>query len=179
MAEGSAATQTDCPSGGEHSASCGDGRVRACIQQRPRERMSRTPESAAGRRSAGGGHERHQASSPAAAARAGRHDVTEQAWGGAATAEQPSQAESHRRGGGQTRSSRTSPLPRDRVVVRCDDGWVTLTGEVERAYQRSSAEADVLRVRRRARRHQRDHRRRRRAAQSGPGAWTAEDVEPA
>ena len=37
-------------------------------------------------------------------------------------------------------------LPRDRVVARCDDGWVTLTGKVERAYQRSSAEADVLRV---------------------------------
>ncbi len=37
-------------------------------------------------------------------------------------------------------------LPRHRVVARCDDGWVTLTGKVERAYQRSSAEADVLRV---------------------------------
>ena len=37
-------------------------------------------------------------------------------------------------------------LPRDRIVSRCDDGWVTLTGEVERAYQRSSAEADARRV---------------------------------
>jgi osmotically-inducible protein OsmY len=37
-------------------------------------------------------------------------------------------------------------LPRDRVVCRCNDGWVTLTGKVERAYQRSSAEADVWRV---------------------------------
>ena len=37
-------------------------------------------------------------------------------------------------------------LPRHRVVARCDGGWVTLSGEVERAYQRSSAEADVLRV---------------------------------
>jgi len=37
-------------------------------------------------------------------------------------------------------------LPRDRVEARCNDGWVTLTGEVERAYQRSSAEADVMRV---------------------------------
>jgi osmotically-inducible protein OsmY len=38
-------------------------------------------------------------------------------------------------------------LPRDRVHARCEKGWVTLTGEVERAYQRNSAEADVLRVR--------------------------------
>ena len=37
-------------------------------------------------------------------------------------------------------------VPRHRIVARCDDGWVTLTGEVERAYQRSSAEADVKRV---------------------------------
>jgi osmotically-inducible protein OsmY len=37
-------------------------------------------------------------------------------------------------------------LPRDRVHAQCEKGWVTLTGEVERAYQRSSAEADVLRV---------------------------------
>jgi osmotically-inducible protein OsmY len=37
-------------------------------------------------------------------------------------------------------------LPRDRIVARCDGGWVTLSGRVERAYQRSSAEADVLRV---------------------------------
>jgi osmotically-inducible protein OsmY len=38
-------------------------------------------------------------------------------------------------------------LPRDRVHARCEKGWVTLTGEVERAYQRSLAEADVRRVR--------------------------------
>jgi osmotically-inducible protein OsmY len=37
-------------------------------------------------------------------------------------------------------------VPRHRVVARCEDGWVTLTGEVDRAYQRSAAEADVLRV---------------------------------
>jgi osmotically-inducible protein OsmY len=37
-------------------------------------------------------------------------------------------------------------LPRHRVVAHCEDGWVTLTGEVERAYQRSAAEADALRV---------------------------------
>jgi osmotically-inducible protein OsmY len=37
-------------------------------------------------------------------------------------------------------------LPRHRVVARCEGGWVTLTGEVERGYQRSAAEADVLRV---------------------------------
>ena len=37
-------------------------------------------------------------------------------------------------------------LPRHRVVAHCDDGWVTLTGEVERTYQRSAAEADALRV---------------------------------
>jgi osmotically-inducible protein OsmY len=37
-------------------------------------------------------------------------------------------------------------LPRHRVVAQCDGGWVTLTGEVERTYQRSAAEADALRV---------------------------------
>ena len=37
-------------------------------------------------------------------------------------------------------------LPRHRIVANCDGGWVTLTGEVERAYQRSAAEADALRV---------------------------------
>ena len=37
-------------------------------------------------------------------------------------------------------------LPRHRIVARCEGGWVTLSGEVERAYQRSSAEADVRRV---------------------------------
>jgi osmotically-inducible protein OsmY len=38
-------------------------------------------------------------------------------------------------------------LPRHRVIARCEKGWVTLTGEVERAYQRSLAEADARRVR--------------------------------
>jgi osmotically-inducible protein OsmY len=37
-------------------------------------------------------------------------------------------------------------VPRNRVSVHCDHGWVTLTGAVDRAYQRSAAEADVLRV---------------------------------
>ena len=37
-------------------------------------------------------------------------------------------------------------LPRHRVVARCEGGWVTLTGEVDRSYQRSAAEADALRV---------------------------------
>jgi osmotically-inducible protein OsmY len=37
-------------------------------------------------------------------------------------------------------------LPRHRVVAQCDSGWVTLTGEVERTYQRSAAEADALRI---------------------------------
>jgi osmotically-inducible protein OsmY len=37
-------------------------------------------------------------------------------------------------------------VPRHRVFAHCDGGWVTLTGEVERAYQRSAAEADVRRV---------------------------------
>ena len=46
-----------------------------------------------------------------------------------------------------TRFIGISPFPAIALVARCDDGWVTLTGEVERAYQRSAAEADVLRVR--------------------------------
>ena len=37
-------------------------------------------------------------------------------------------------------------LPRHRIVAHCEGGWVTLTGEVERTYQRSAAEADALRV---------------------------------
>jgi osmotically-inducible protein OsmY len=37
-------------------------------------------------------------------------------------------------------------IPAYRVVATVDDGWVTLLGEVERPYQRSCAEADVLRV---------------------------------
>jgi osmotically-inducible protein OsmY len=38
-------------------------------------------------------------------------------------------------------------VPRDRVRAHCEGGWVTLTGAVERPYQRSAAEADALRVR--------------------------------
>ena len=49
-------------------------------------------------------------------------------------------------------------VPRDRVRVHCDHGWVTLTGAVERAYQRSAAEADVRRVPGVLRSHQRHHR---------------------
>ena len=37
-------------------------------------------------------------------------------------------------------------IPRHRVTAKVDGGWVTLQGVVERAYQRSSAEADVRRV---------------------------------
>jgi osmotically-inducible protein OsmY len=37
-------------------------------------------------------------------------------------------------------------VPRNRVRVHCEHGWLTLTGVVERSYQRSAAEADVLRV---------------------------------
>ncbi len=38
-------------------------------------------------------------------------------------------------------------VPRHRVHARCEKGWVTLTGEVERDYQRSLAEVDARRVR--------------------------------
>ncbi len=38
-------------------------------------------------------------------------------------------------------------VPRDRVCATCEQGWVTLTGEVDRPYQKSSAEADVRRIR--------------------------------
>ena len=37
-------------------------------------------------------------------------------------------------------------IPRHRVSARVDGGWVTLQGVVERAYQKSCAEADVRRV---------------------------------
>jgi osmotically-inducible protein OsmY len=37
-------------------------------------------------------------------------------------------------------------IPRGRVSAKVEDGWVTLSGQVERAYQRSCAEADVRRV---------------------------------
>ena len=38
-------------------------------------------------------------------------------------------------------------LPRHRVHARCEKGWVTLTGEVQRDDQRSVAGADARRVR--------------------------------
>lgn len=38
-------------------------------------------------------------------------------------------------------------VPADRVSARCEKGWVTLTGEVDRPYQKSSAEADVRKIR--------------------------------
>ena len=34
-------------------------------------------------------------------------------------------------------------VPRDRVQVSVEGGWVTLTGQVERDYERSRAEADA------------------------------------
>jgi osmotically-inducible protein OsmY len=37
-------------------------------------------------------------------------------------------------------------LPRNGVAVKVQEGWVTLSGQVEHPYQKSSAEADVLRV---------------------------------
>ncbi len=37
-------------------------------------------------------------------------------------------------------------VPPDRVSARCEKGWVTLTGEVDRPYQKSSAEADVRKI---------------------------------
>ena len=38
-------------------------------------------------------------------------------------------------------------VPPDRVSAKCEKGWVTLTGEVDRPYQKSSAEADVRKIR--------------------------------
>ncbi len=38
-------------------------------------------------------------------------------------------------------------VPTDRVSARCEKGWVTLTGEVERPYQKTSAEADCRKIR--------------------------------
>ncbi|MBV8473831.1 MAG: BON domain-containing protein [Hyphomicrobiales bacterium] len=38
-------------------------------------------------------------------------------------------------------------VPTERISARCEKGWVTLTGEVERPYQRSSAEADARKIR--------------------------------
>ena len=37
-------------------------------------------------------------------------------------------------------------VPPDRVCAKCERGWVTLTGEVDRAYQKSAAEADVRKI---------------------------------
>jgi osmotically-inducible protein OsmY len=37
-------------------------------------------------------------------------------------------------------------VPRHRVAACCEKGWVTLTGEVDRPYQRGSAEAAARRV---------------------------------
>ena len=37
-------------------------------------------------------------------------------------------------------------MPPDRVSAKCERGWVTLSGEVDRAYQKSSAEADVRKI---------------------------------
>jgi len=37
-------------------------------------------------------------------------------------------------------------IPRHRVTAKVDSGWVTLLGVVERAYQRSCAEAVARRV---------------------------------
>jgi osmotically-inducible protein OsmY len=37
-------------------------------------------------------------------------------------------------------------VPRNRVNVRIEEGWVTLSGEVNLPYERKCAEADALRV---------------------------------
>ena len=34
-------------------------------------------------------------------------------------------------------------VPRDRVTVEVKDGWVTMSGVVDRPYQRTSAESDA------------------------------------
>jgi osmotically-inducible protein OsmY len=38
-------------------------------------------------------------------------------------------------------------VPTERISARCEKGWVTLTGEVERPYQKSCAEADARKIR--------------------------------
>jgi osmotically-inducible protein OsmY len=38
-------------------------------------------------------------------------------------------------------------VPHNRVSATCDKGWVTLTGEVDRPYQKTSAEADARKIR--------------------------------
>ena len=37
-------------------------------------------------------------------------------------------------------------VPRHRVTVEVKDGWVTMSGVVDRPYQRTSAESDARRV---------------------------------
>jgi osmotically-inducible protein OsmY len=37
-------------------------------------------------------------------------------------------------------------VPRDRLQVRVESGWVTLSGQVERAYAKTSAEAHARSV---------------------------------
>ena len=59
-------------------------------------------------------------------------------------------------------------VPPDRVCVKFDKGWVTLTGEVDRPYQKSSAEADVRKTPRRRRRDQRDQGRLKRRREDRP-----------
>ena len=38
-------------------------------------------------------------------------------------------------------------VPNNRISATCDKGWVTLTGEVDRPYQKTSAEADARKIR--------------------------------
>lgn len=38
-------------------------------------------------------------------------------------------------------------VPTERVRAKCDKGWVTLTGDVDLPYQRSSAESDARKIR--------------------------------
>jgi osmotically-inducible protein OsmY len=38
-------------------------------------------------------------------------------------------------------------VPTNRVSARCEKGWVTLMGDVDRPYQKSSAECDARRIR--------------------------------
>jgi osmotically-inducible protein OsmY len=37
-------------------------------------------------------------------------------------------------------------VPRHRLRVEVDNGWVTMSGEVDRSYQRSCAESDALKI---------------------------------
>ena len=38
-------------------------------------------------------------------------------------------------------------VPSERITAKCEKGWVTLSGVVDRAYQKTSAEADARRIR--------------------------------